>query len=410
VALLNNIVVVKFGGSVLSDERSIERAAQWLKSLKGKGVKPVAVVSALRGVTDELLKTAHRLNPDAPPELMDEVLAMGERTSARLFAVALTKAGVKNTVVDPDSPLWPVITDDRHLDATPIVEACRRKAAEKLLPLVLSGNVPVVCGYIGVSENGHITTLGRGGSDTTAVLLANCLNADEVVLVKDVGGVHSADPRKASETEVVQVMNAAEALQLMRGGAKVVHAKALKYMTGDLRLRIGTLDSLESGGTLITSAGLPRLEVAIAHDNVTMVTILGQELGAPSKLAKIVDALERAGAKLISASIEEHSLILYLDGDGGVVETLHDMLVSQKLGKAISHFPNLSMVKVSGTMLETSPGIIHRVAQPLAAQAVNVFGLVTISSSVRVFVSSREASKAVELIKDGLREILDEAA
>ena len=407
---MGKIVVVKFGGSVLSDERSIERAAKWLKGLRDKGLNPVVVVSALRGVTDELLKTAQRLNPEAPPELMDEVLAMGERTSARLFAVALTREGVAALVVDPDSPLWPVITDEKHLDATPILDECRRKASEGLLPEITAGRVPVVCGYIGVSKNGRITTLGRGGSDTTAVLLANCLGAEEVILVKDVGGIHSADPRKTREAEVIETMSASEVLQLTTGGAKVLHAKALRYINDNMRIRVGTLESLEEGGTLITASGMPKLEVATTHDNVTMVTIIGKDMGEPSKLTKMVEALVVADAKLLAASIEENSLIIYLDGDGAVVEKLHDLLVSSRLGKAISHFPNLSMIKVSGTMLETSPGVIHKITQPLAAQAINVYGLVTISSSIRLFVSSKEASKAINLIRDGLREVVDEAA
>ncbi len=407
---MGKIVVVKFGGSVLSDERSIERAAKWLKGLRDKGLNPVVVVSALRGVTDELLKTAQRLNPEAPPELMDEVLAMGERTSARLFAVALTREGVAALVVDPDSPLWPVITDEKHLDATPILDECRRKASEGLLPEITAGKVPVVCGYIGVSKNGRITTLGRGGSDTTAVLLANCLGAEEVILVKDVGGIHSADPRKTRDAEVIETMSASEVLQLTTGGAKVLHAKALRYINDNMRIRVGTLESLEEGGTLITASGMPKLEVATTHDNVTMVTIIGKDMGEPSKLAKMVEALVVADAKLLAASIEENSLIIYLDGDGAVVEKLHDLLVSSRLGKAISHFPNLSMIKVSGTMLETSPGVIHKITQPLAAQAINVYGLVTISSSIRLFVSSKEASKAINLIRDGLREVVDEAA
>jgi len=405
---LDSIVVVKFGGSVLSDERSIDRAAQWIGSLQTKGVRPVVVVSALRGVTDDLLKTAQRLNPEAPPELMDEVLAMGERTSARLFSVALSRIGIQSVVVDPDSTVWPVITDDKHLDATPILSACRKKTVEGLRPLVMSGKVPVVAGYVGISESGRITTLGRGGSDTTAVLLANCLAADEVVLVKDVGGIHTADPHKAADTQVVEVMSSDEVMQLTLGGAKIVHPKALQYLRGDLRLRIGTLETLEQGGTIITPSGTPDLDVSVAADNVTMVTLIGKELGAPQKLSRIVGALEDSDARLISASIEENSLILYLQDNGKVVEKLHDTLVKEKLGKAISHFPSLSMVNVSGKMLETIPGIIHRVAQPLAAQAVNVYGLVTISSSVRVFVSSREALRASQLIRDGLQEILDE--
>jgi len=404
---LKNRVVVKFGGSVLSDEKNIERAAGWIRSLVEKDVGVLVVVSALRGVTDELLRTAQRLNPDTPPELLDEVLAMGERTSARLFAVALTKVGLDSVVVDPSSELWPVITDDKHLDATPILEECRSRS-EGLINLISSGKVPVVCGYVGLTRSGRITTLGRGGSDTTAVLLGNCVRASEIILVKDVAGVYSTDPKSTSEADVIQVLSSSEILQLTKGGAKILHAKAIKYLTPNLKLRIGTMESLESGGTIILSSGTPELDVAVDHDNVTMVTILGKELGEAVKLANVVEALKATKAKLIAASIEENSLILYLDGDGEVVERLHDYLVLSKLGKAISHFPNLSLLRIYGTMLETIPGVVHKIIQPLAAQAINIYGILTISSSIRIFVSSREAEKAVKLIKDTLSTVVGE--
>ncbi|MEM4189258.1 MAG: hypothetical protein QW544_01910, partial [Candidatus Caldarchaeum sp.] len=109
-------VVVKFGGSVLSDEKGVEKAAQYVKLLSSRGYRVAVVVSALKGVTDELLRSAQRLNPDAPPSLLDEVLAMGERTSARLFALALKRFGVDAIVVDPSSDIWPILTDDKHLD------------------------------------------------------------------------------------------------------------------------------------------------------------------------------------------------------------------------------------------------------------------------------------------------------
>jgi len=404
---LKNLIVVKFGGSVLSDEKNIERAAGWIKSLVDRGVGVLVVVSALRGVTDELLRTAQRLNPETPPQLLDEVLAMGERTSARLFAVALTRAGLDSVVVDPSSELWPVITDDKHLDATPLLEECRSRS-DGLTKLITSGKVPVVCGYVGLTRSGRITTLGRGGSDTTAVLLGNCIGASEVVLVKDVAGVYSTDPKQTSEAGVIQVLSSSEILQLTKGGAKILHSKAIKYLTPNLKLRIGTMESLESGGTIILSSSTPELDVSVDHDNVTMVTILGRELGEAAKMENVVEALKASKAKLIAASIEENSLILYLDGNGEVVERLHDYLVLSKLGKAISHFPNLSLLRIYGTMLETIPGVVHKIIQPLAAQAINIYGILTISSSIRIFVSSREAEKAVKLIKDTLSTVVGE--
>ncbi|MEM2238333.1 MAG: aspartate kinase [Candidatus Caldarchaeum sp.] len=396
------VVVVKFGGSVLSDEKGVEKAAEYVGLLRSKGYKVVVVVSALKGVTDELLRNAQRLNPNAPPNLLDELLAMGERTSARLFALALKRYGVEAAVVDPSSDIWPIITDDKHLDATPILEECRPRAKQGVGKLLEEGVVPVVCGYVAVSRNGEITTMGRGGSDTTAVVLANCLDADEVILVKDVAGVHTSDPKNVSAAGVLDVLTADEVFKLSVGGAKIIHSKALTFLHPKGRIRIGALDSLEAGGTVILGTGIPKLEISIDNTNVTMVTILGKSMGEPSKLVSAVSALQAAGAKVIAASVEEESLILYLDGDGEVVEKLHDYFVGNRLGKAVSHFPYLSLIRIYGSMLETVPGVVHKVLQPLAAQAINVFGILTISSSIRVFVSTKDVEKAVKMIRESL--------
>jgi len=109
---MKDIMVVKLGGSVLQDSKALEKAASWVKDLlKEHGL--VVVVSALKGMTDELLKTAKEVNPDIRPDMLDEILAMGERTSARLFTAALNRFGVDAVLVDPSNEYWPIITDDR---------------------------------------------------------------------------------------------------------------------------------------------------------------------------------------------------------------------------------------------------------------------------------------------------------
>jgi aspartate kinase len=400
--------VVKLGGSVLSDLAGVERAAAYIHKLVESGDRVVVVVSALKGVTDELLKTVNTLHPSPPPDMVDNTLAMGEMMSARYFALALHRLGVQAAVVDPCTDIWPVVTDDRHLDANPLLEECRELTKQGLERLLEKGVVPVVCGFIGVSKYGRITTMGRGGSDTTAVLLANCLDADEVILVKDVSGVYTADPKKTTEANVIDVISAEEVLTLSRGGAKVIHAKALQFLSPKSKIRVGTLESLEAGGTVIFGSEIPSLDVRVDNTNVTMVTLVGSSMGDVSKLSGVVKALEAASAKVIASSVEESSLILYLDGDGEVVEKLHDYFVGHRLGKAVSHFPHLSLIRVYGSMLETVPGVVHKVLQPLAANSINVFGVLTISSSIRVFVSTRDVEKSVKLIRESLREYLGE--
>lgn len=397
---MRDVVVVKLGGSVLQDSKALERAAAWVKDLSKKhGL--VIVVSALKGMTDELLKTAKAVNPDIPPDMLDEVLAMGERTSARLFTAALTGQGVDAVLVDPSSENWPVVTDDVHLDADPVYHETEKRCKERLLPLIEAGRVPVVCGYVGTTSSGKITTMGRGGSDTTAILLGSCLNAAEVILVKDVEGVYSSDPNKVKNAEMLKTLDAKEAMLLTEGGAKIVHSKALRYLSEGLRLRISSLEGLDKSGTVIVGS-LPKLEVTKHPAKVTMVTILSEKADGVALTKTVVDFVEKHGGRILAIATEEKSVILYADIDPGLVDRLHREVVETGVGKAISFFEDLAMITVSGRLLETSPGVIHKVTAPLAAKAINIYGLTTISSSIRVFVSAKEAEKAVSLIKSSL--------
>ncbi|MEM2871634.1 MAG: aspartate kinase [Candidatus Caldarchaeum sp.] len=397
-------VVVKFGGSVLSDDDSLRKAAEYVERLRRRG-EVVVVVSALKGVTDELLKTIQRINPEASPAMVDEILAMGERTSARLFAVALQKHGLEAVFIDPSMDEWPIVSDDKHLDSTPILEECRIRVRNGLEKMLKAGVVPVVCGFVAVSKTGRITTMGRGGSDTTALVLANCLDAEEVILLKDVAGVYSSDPKNVSNTNVLEVLTVEEVLQLSKGGAKIIHSKALSFLHPRGKVRIGSLDSPETTGTVIIGEDKPRLDVSLDNTNATMVTILGRSMKDPEKISAAVSALRMSGARVLAVSVEEESMILYLDGDGDVVEKLHDYFVGHGLGKAVSHFPHLSLIRIYGPMLEIVPGIVHRVVQPLASNAINVYGILTISSSIRIFVSTRDVEKAVRLVKQSVEEL-----
>jgi len=403
---MKDIMVVKLGGSVLQDSKALEKAASWVKDLlKGHGL--VVVVSALKGMTDELLKTAKEVNPDIRPDMLDEILAMGERTSARLFTAALNRFGVDAVLVDPSTEYWPIITDEEHLDANPIYSETEKRCKEKLLPLIEAGKVPVVCGYIGVSTSGKITTLGRGGSDTTAILLGSCLNATEVVLIKDVEGIYSGDPDKVSKAEIIETLNVDEVRLLTEGGAKVIHSKALRYLSEGLKLRVSSMEGLGRSGTVIIGT-LPKLEVSRHPAKVTMITILSKNSDGASMVKLVVEFVQKNNGEILNITTGEKSIIVYADLDTKLMDELHKEVVESGIGKAISFFEGLSAISISGRMLETSPGVIHKVVAPLAMHGINIYGLVTINSSIRIFVSAKDAEKAASLIKENLEVELNE--
>jgi aspartate kinase len=393
-------IVVKFGGSVLEDEKAITQAAALVSDTIERGLGVVVVVSAMKGVTDQLVALSKKLNPEMDPAMADELLSSGERTSARLMAAALAGHGIRSVVVDPDSPYWPIVTDGRHLDANPIIELSRKMAQERIVPLLKDGKVPVVCGFLGKTEDGKTTTLGRGGSDTTAVILGNILDAKEVVLIKDVEGVYSSDPDKVRNPQFIESLNGEEAEMLAAGGAKFLHVKALRYQGSGIRIRVTNLDKLNAG--TVIKGDLAAVSLEVFPQGVSMITVVGLDAKKLESVSQLTRAVREDGGSLLALSLETTSAIFYVAGGKNVLDEVHHVLVSEGIGKAVSSFDGLSMITVKGTSLETETGIIQRITQPLARDSINLYGIVTIRSSIRVFVSSNQAEKALELIREAM--------
>ncbi len=182
-----------------------------------------------------------------------EIISTGERTSARIFCAALRAQGLKAEVFDPANDNWPIITDSNFLNASPDMEKTATLTTQFLMPL-LGKAIPVVCGFLGKDSQGRITTLGRGGSDTTAMLLARCIAADQIILVKETSGVLSADPKIVPDARPLQKLEIHEMFDLAQGGAKIVKAGALKYKLPNQTLKVVDFNSgsLADGGTEIT--------------------------------------------------------------------------------------------------------------------------------------------------------------
>jgi aspartate kinase len=395
------VVIIKFGGSVLEDVKSIGEAAESIRRLLREGRRVVVVVSALKGVTDQLIKMAQKVHPNPPAELMDELLSMGERTSARLFTTALLAKGIDAALLDPASPSWPLVTDNNHRDANPDMAATRERVERYLKPIIAAGKTVVVPGFVGITREGAVTTLGRGGSDTTAVVLGNALRASEVILAKDVETVYTSDPDRVDSPRPIDRLEPEEAYLLSAGGAKFLHAKALAYMGAGLRIRIASLEDLVAGGTLIDGEALPTLMIEPPVTGVSMITLVGTS-SSPEAPKAVIEAVDAAKGEVLGVTTSGKAILIYVRNGQEVLNRLHQLVVESGIGKALTSYDGLAMVTIRGGMLETSPGMIQRVTAPLAAEKINIFGLVTITSSIRLFIDERVADRAVELLKEAL--------
>ncbi len=222
--------VMKFGGASVASTQSFARIADLI--LSGQGEQTIVVVSAMGNTTDQLLKLAREVHPHPPRRELDMLISTGERISVALLAMALALKG-KEAISFTGSQSG-IITCSNHTDAKIVdVKPHRLRAA------LQRGQVAIVAGFQGVSVDGEITTLGRGGSDTTAVALAAALGAGEVEFYKDVLGIFTADPKKDPKALLQEELTHREALELAHGGAKVLHARSIELAEKNgIRLRV----------------------------------------------------------------------------------------------------------------------------------------------------------------------------
>lgn len=245
-----SIVVQKFGGSSVADEDHIRLVAKRVRKLKRQGNDVVVVVSAMGSTTNDLLGMANRLCKDPEYRELDMLLSAGERVSMALLAMALQDMG--EDAISLTGPQAGILTTDDYFNAQ--IESVNPKRIHEEL---LRDRIVVVAGYQGMNVHGEVTTLGRGGSDTTAVALAAALDAAYCEICSDVDGVYSADPRIVNEANRLADISHEEMLEMARYGAKVLNPRAVEYAhKNDLELRARSTFSDEPGTT-----------VAASHDN-----------------------------------------------------------------------------------------------------------------------------------------------
>ncbi len=388
--MVSNRVVVKFGGADLSSGEKIRHAAMLVVNSPYK--EKLVVVSAMGNATDTLVNTIKGIG-GVSDENYAQVVSMGERTSARVFCSALTALGAKAVVLDPEDQNWPIVTDSDFRDAKPDVEqTCR--LVQKFLNPILCDTIPVVCGFLGKTPEGQVTTLGRGGSDTTALLLANCLGADEVILVKETLGVQSADPRIVPSAKPLEKLDVHEMFDLAQGGAKIVKPESLKHKLLDQKLRIVnfTSENLATGGTEITGSINVGTAETLTHRNLLAINVIC-EVNAEN-LQRVFGVL--SSKQIYGVSSGRRSLTVFTTDDNvrEVLIRLHEI----KDFKAISHRENVALLQVSHPVFVDSPGGVAKISTALSQRGINIIEVTTSKATINVFIEENQLKKATEAI------------
>src|SRR5215213_7292795 len=390
-------IVMKFGGTSVADAAAFENVARIVEA--ERAAFPVVVVSAMSGVTDALLSatpdslgpifarhiTAARQLLRAPERFVDfvkqaetkvgellqahdrskqksvqdAVVSFGEILSSTLMAAVLSERGVEALQVDARRC---IITDEEHTCAAPLMRETFACTQNELRPLVEGGVVPVLGGFIGATTQGATTTLGRGGSDYTAELIAAALNVDEIQIWTDVTGVLTADPRVVPGTLTIDRLSYSEAAELAYFGAKVLHPKTIQpAIENSIPVRICNSRLPQERGTLVgpQSETSPRTIKAIAHKTgVTIVQITSvRMLGAYGFLRALFEVFERHRTVVDVVTTSEVSVSLSLDEAGALPSIVEEL---EQLG-TVGIEKGCAIICVVGEGLRDTPGIVGRV-------------------------------------------------
>jgi aspartate kinase len=403
-------IVVKFGGSSLADPERLSKAVAAVVNEAKKGTKIAVVVSAMGKTTDVLLTAAKgSSNGKLEKHELDDILSMGERTSVRIFAAALRTNGIESKYFDPLDENWPIITDACFSNANPQRQECEKRIKDTVLPIVERGIVPVIAGFVGKTVEGKVTTLGRGGSDTTAFLLAEAIQADEVVLATDADGIMSGDPKIVSNPKRLTEIDIGTLVGLADSGAKFIHAKALKYKPKSVDVRVinSAHGDLTKEGTIIKGALATELGVEQAHPHpVAEITVVGEKLSDNPRIIEALVTKAKEHTQMLGMSMNTNSGILYVSAEknlDSLFNDVHKIILTNPETKAMAVKKDLAFLKIRGVGLEETQGIIGKVTDTLRVNSMNISGVLTITSSILLFVDWNEREKALELVRKSLR-------
>ncbi len=458
------ILVLKFGGTSVGTPAAIAQVVQIVQVEKQRWPNLVIVTSALGGVTDMLIKMANdgatsdaafredaakllrrhediaegvicdlRLRQvamaeinslidravnlcqavavlgEATPRVKDAIASTGERMSVQLLAAALSSVGVRSEAVDATSLIR---SDDNFTDAHPDLDVSYHQICATLNPLLAGGIVPVVTGFIAATEQGIVSTLGRGGSDYSAALIGAALPADEVRIFTDVNGVMTADPRLVPDAFTVPVCSYREVTELAFYGARVLHPKTIRpVIEAGIGLRVCNTFNPEHPGTRLV-ADLEQqhgvIKAITTIRGLQLVTVEGRGmLGVPGVAARAFEAVARLGTSvpLITQSSSEQSICFAVPEDStqSVLKSLTGAFATEIFHRDIDSIwasEEVGIVTVVGAGMKSTPGVAGRVSSALGAAGVNVIAIAQGSSevSISVVVDAPDVKTALQVL------------
>ena len=394
------LIVQKYGGSSVANAEKILRVAQRVIKTKKAGNKVVVVVSAMGDMTDDLITLADQINKDPKEREMDMLLSTGEQVSIALLAMAVHKLG--HEAVSFTGSQVGIITDEFHSKAR-----IQNISAERIKKALAAGKIVIVAGFQGQTPSGEITTLGRGGSDLTAVALAVALQAKQCEIYTDVDGIYTADPRVIPEAKKMDIATYDEILELASLGAKVMHSRSIE-VGKKFNMPIWVCNShKEIKGTLITKENKKMEEVvvsgvALAEDEAK-ITLFGVS-DRPGVAAKVFQTLADANVNvdmIIQNKTNTNSTDISFTVFKNELAKAMKVVKSNagKLGvRDVVCDENVAKVSIVGIGMRSHSGIASKMFSTLAKNKINIDMISTSEIKISVVVAGEKGKLAAKAI------------
>ncbi|MCZ7528237.1 MAG: aspartate kinase [Acidimicrobiia bacterium] len=394
------LVVQKFGGSSVADPDRVRAVADHIVRTRRAGHDVVVVVSAMGKTTDELLRLAHDVSHRPSERELDMLLTAGERISIALLCMAIIDLG--QPAVSFTGSQAGIVTDTAHGRAK-ILEV----RADRLRDALAAGNVAVVAGFQGVSTTFDITTLGRGGSDTTAVALAAALGAQACEIYTDVAGVYSADPRIVPEARRLGRLSYEEMLEMAASGGRVLALRSVEFARNHtVPVHVRSSFTWEPG-TWVQEED-PSMEQAIisgvTHDTSEAKVTIEQVPDRPGIAATMFRALAEAEVNVDmivqNVSTADHTDISFTVPKEDLARTLEvmDKVVAEVEATGLRHDPDVGRVSLVGAGMKTHPGVAATMFETLAEEGINIEMISTSSIRISCVVPAGDVERAVRAL------------
>jgi len=394
------LIVQKYGGSSVADSEKIKSVARRIAKAKDEGKQVVVVVSAMGDTTDELIRIACQVSEQPEERELDVLLSTGELISSTLLAMALESLGYK--AVSLTGAQAGIQTDSSYSRARIL-----RVDPNRIVNELEKGNIVIVAGFQGVTRDMDITTLGRGGSDTTAVALAASLDAEICQIYTDVEGVYAADPRLVPEATKVKEIGYEEMLELASYGTKVIHPRAVELgQLYNMPILVASSFS-DSPGTIICKEAAMEVRNkvrGIAHDtNVAKVTVVAVP-DHPGIAAAIFEPLARANISVDTivqnASIENITDLTFTVARNDLVKAMSivEPVIKSIGSKRCVTDSTLAKVSIVGTGMQNTPGYAARMFRTLHEQGINIQLITTSEIRITCIISEDRVKDAVRAL------------